>query len=563
MKKRRIYEALLAAAMTASLLAGCGGKQAETKTGTETGTEAKVESQTTAETPSASSVLEATVANTEESAAVGEVAVAVGYDISDLSPWSSATSGRLCVLPTIYEYMAYYDASQECGMSGILMKDYEKVDDLTSKVTIYDSIYDSAGNHLTAEDVAFSFLTWKENGKSVKCKLLDSCSVVDDYTVEIKLTSDTVGDVENMLCGLIPIVTKAAYEASGDGMIENVISTAPYIVKEYVSGSHLIVEKNENYWQKDESLILPVSRANAEKITFKIITEKSQIAINLETNSVDITSALNYGEAARFEEGGESAGAYTPYQVRDTNFYWITFNCSEGGMFEDNLALRQAVAYGIDAQGLVTGILNGKGEVMKAYGNQVCVDYNKAWDTEAYYEYDMEKAKQLLLESGFDTGRSIRIMTPSAAVNSSASQIIQSYLMQLGLKCELLTYDSALFQTYKTDPSQWDIMLDSKQSVDYVTSLASTLVKDGESRPFNFVKDDKMQELALSVATVGGHTEEGINEYMEYIKDQCYVYSLFLPYNYYVAENTVTNVFTNFKGWLVPGACTFSEEFTR
>lgn len=563
MKKRKIYEALIAAALAASLLAGCGGKKVEAPAGTEKSANAKTESQGAAEAPTASSVLEATTAATEESATVSEVSVAVGSDISDLAPWSSATVGRLSVLPTIYEYMAYYDASKECGMAGILMKDYEKTDDFTSRVTIYDTIYDSAGNHLTAEDVAFSFNTWKENGKSVKCKLLDSCKVIDDYTVEIKLTSDTVGDVENMLCGLIPIVTKTAYEASGDGMIEHVVSTAPYMVKEYVSGSHLTVEKNPNYWQKDESLILPTSQANAEKITFKIITEKSQIAINLETNSIDITSALNYGEAARFEEGGEASKGYTPYQVRDTNFYWITFNCSEGGMFENNLPLRQAVAYGIDAKGLITGILNGKGEMAKAYGNQVCVDYNRAWDEEPYYEYDVQKAKQLLAESGFDTGRTIRIMSPSAAINGSATQIIQSYLLQLGLKCEILTYDSALFQTYKTDPSQWDIMLDSKQSVDYVTSLASTLMKDGESRPINFVDDDKLQELVTLVGTVGGHTEEGVNEYMEYVKDQCYVYSLFIPYNYYVAEDTVTNVFTNFKGWLVPGACTYSEEFSR
>lgn len=490
-----------------------------------------------------------------------EVSVALGFDISDLAPWSSATNGRNYLLPSIYEYMAYYDSDAESGMVGILMESFEKVDDTTSRVKIFDYIYDSAGNHLTAADVAFSFMSWKENGKSVKCKLLESCVAIDEYTVEIKLVSDTVGDLENMLCGLVPIVTEVAFEASGDGMIENVISTAPYVVEEYVSGSHLTVVKRDDYWQTNDELRLPVSQANARKITWRVVTERSQMAINLETNTVDMTTSLSYGEASRYDEGGTSADDYTVFKIKDANFWWITFNCSEGGMFENNRALRQAISYAIDTEGLVEGVLYGQGEVMKAYGNEVCGDYNDEWNDEPYYEYDTAAAEALISEAGFDKSQTIRIMLPNADTNKAAAQIIQAYLMQIGLNCELLIYDSALFQSYKTDASQWDIMLDSKQSIDYVTSLASTF--DANTPAMNFVQDDKLQEMVTSVITVSGHTAEAIDEYMDYLRDECYVYALFVPYTFFVAENTVEDLFINFKGLTVPGASTFSADFVR
>ncbi|MGN0972774.1 MAG: ABC transporter substrate-binding protein [Aristaeellaceae bacterium] len=500
-------------------------------------------------------------ASAEEKYVAEEVSIALGYDVSDLAPWSSATSGRLNLMPTLYEYMAYYDSSEECGMGGILMQSFEKVDDRTSRITIYDYIYDSAGNHMTASDIAFCFNTWKENGKSVKCKLLESAVAISDYTVEITLTTDAVGELENMMCGLIPIVTQAAYEASGDGMIENVVSTSPYKLVEYVSGSRIVAEKRDDYWQTDASKIMPVSQANVKKITWNIIGEPSQMAINLETNAVDITTALAYSEAQRFMEGGASAAGHKVFSAVSGNFWWLTFNCSEGGMFENNQALRQAICYGIDTQGVIDGVLFGEGNTMSAYGNRICVDYNTAWDSEPYYEFDLAKAQELLAQSGFDTSRTIRIMCPSTDTDKKTVQVLQAYLMQLGLKAELCIYDSALFQSYKTDASQWDIMVDSKQSVDYVTALASTL--NAETPAMNFVQDDKLQEMVTSIVVVNGHTTEAINEYMEYVKDQAYVYALFVPYNFVAAEDAIEEAFLNFKGWLVPGACTYSENFVR
>ena len=540
---------LVLATLLATTMIGCGNANVESTTDQ---TDVK---ETQVELGSAGVVSE----NTETSAQVEEVSVAISYDVSNLAPFTSATSGRLSLIQTLYEYLAYYDADSDTGLSGILMKECEKIDNYTTRVTIYDYIYDSAGNHLTASDVAFSFNTWAEAGNSVKCKLLDSCTVVDEFTVDIKLNTDSVGDVENMMCGLVPIVTQAAYEASDDGMIEKVVSTSPYIVTDYVEGSTLTVEKNPNYWQTNEDLVSPFSHSNADKIVYHIVTEASQVSTNLETDVVDIAANMTSSEVGRFQ----NTDGYNVYAIAGTNFNWITFNCSEGGMFYNNPDFRKAICYAIDANGIIEGVFNGGAKLSKAYANPECIDYNSEWDSEEYYEYNIEKAKELLASSGADTSQTIRIMYPQTTNNKSMAQIIQSYLLELGLNCELLGYESALYQTYKYEAGEWDIILDQKQSVDYVTSLASTLQVSGDTPAICLVDDEKMQDLAVLVQSNEGHTAENVNEYMEYVKEQCYVYAICQENFYHVTESSVNGIVTNFKGWLLPGCSTFGDDFER
>ncbi len=493
-----------------------------------------------------------------ESVQVPEVVVGIAYDVATLAPWDSASAGRLNLMQTIYEYMAYYDSTQDCGMNGILMESYEKIDIYTSRVKIFDNIYDSAGNHMTADDVVFSFTTWRDNGKSVKCKLLDSVSKVDEYTVDIKLNADTVGDVENMLCGLVPIVTQAAYESSDDGMYAHVVSTSPYIVTEFVAGDHITVTKNDNYWQTNEAERAPVSTANADKIVFKIITETAQTAINLETDVIDVMCVMPSSEVSRFEDND----AYTIESFGGSNFGWISYNLDpEQGMFYNNLELRQAIAYAIDTSVIATGALSGRGQIPHAFANPECVDYNTAWDEQDYYDYDITKAKELLAESGFDTSKPIRLMYTAGSTAKASATIVQGLLLQLGLKVELLGYETALFQTYKTEPAEWDIVLDEIQSVDFVTSAASKF--DNRNPAINFIQDDYLQDLILTIMSNDGHTAENIEAYMGYLKDNCLIYSIYRADTCYVAEKGISSIAYNFKGWPVPGAFVYGEDFTR
>ncbi len=559
--KKKLTAVTLAMAVSVMLLAGCGGAgrtdaggtEAERTTAAGTGTPAAETSQPGVQDAKG----EAEIDEGRTVGTIDEITINVSSDIADLAPFSVTTNGRQSVLPTLYEYLAYYDPNTESGIRGILMKDFEALDGFTFRIEIYDSIYDSAGNHITAEDVAWCFNTYHELGISGLAWLVDYCKPIDDYTVELKLMSDAAGQFENVICGQVPIVSKTAYENSPDGMTEKVVSTSPYIVDRYVSGSQLVVKKNPDYWQKDDSLILDVSRANAETITFNIITESSQTAINLETGAIDIAQKISSTEASRFIDGEDADQGYHVFGTGDSNIYLLFFNMSEDSVFHDNQALRQAICYAIDTDGIVQGAAKGSAKALKAVGNPICVDYNPEWEQQDYYDYDVDKAQERMKESGYDVSKPLRIMCASTEMSQSISQIIQAYLMQIGIQTEIEVYDSALFSTYIADPTAWDMFVDTRMNNDYVTTLSSILARKGDTPAVNFCEDATLEQLAAEASGATGHSAETVEAYMQYTKEQAYVYGLMSITNYYVTNDKVADIFVNFKGLVVPGACRY------
>lgn len=561
---KKVVAVFLTMCMTASLLAGCGkgGLDAGNASGSESGLKAADES---GESPEADedqfTVGQGTLdaVDVTDSVVADEYAVGLYMDPAGFQPFGATTDARQKTLPVVYEYLAVADKSKPEGFRGVIMKEYKQLDDTTYRITIYDNIYDTNGNHITAEDVAWSYEACKEAGQNTKIAKMDSIVVVDEYTVDLKLTSDIVGALLNLVCGTVPIVSQASYEASPDGMIFTPIGTKGYVLADYTSGASYTFTYEGNYWQ-EEGLTDATSAANAKSITFKIIPEAAQLSIALETGEIDASADLTTDEAARFM--GDEASEYVTYDYLDSNIQCLFFNGTPGGLM-DNKELRQAVCYAIDAQGLVDGAYDGKGAVLNAFASALCVDYVADWDEEDYYEYDPEKAKELFAASGVDlSGNKIRIMVENGTVNNKIAQIIQNYLLAVGINCELLIYESSLFATYKNDPEQWDIMLTTRISNDVVVSLASFILDNRNSEnhcSINFVQDDNLQALVETVLSTAGHTEENLKEYMEYVKETAYVYGMTCSQKYIVTRDSVTGVCMDGRATIYYNANTFSD----
>lgn len=544
---RKFIPVLLAGMMCTFLLAGCGNASTEGNGGTEG-------EQSLEEQPEVQSLEEQQ--EVDESRTLGQmdmIRVSVSSDIASLSPFAITSSGRNMVLPTLYEYLACYDEESETGISGIIMKDYKAVNERTYDITIYDYVYDSAGNHITASDVAWCFNTYHDIGNSGLAYLMESCEAIGEYTVELTIGTTQAGMLENLLCGQVPIMAQAAYESSPDEMGEDPVTTSPYVVTEYVSGSHVTVKKRDDYWQTDVSLIHDVSKANADEIRFDIITEPSQVSLNLETDGIDIAQNLAAIEANRFNDSEE----YNSYMDDDVNLFMLFFNMSDDSVFKDNLELRQAIAYAIDTAGLVQGAANGYADVAKAVANRMCVDYNEKWDEQAYYEYDIEKSKELLADSGFDTSHTLELYTYTSSITESMAQIVKTYLSEIGITVNLNILDSAMFQTVRNTTDGFDLLIDSRISNDYVTTMASVLATFDNNTSANFVEDEKYSELARVASSSTGHNEESVDAYMQYTKENVYVYALLTQKNFYVTNSKVASIFVNQKGFVIPGACAY------
>ncbi len=545
MKKRnRILSTLLAAVIVISALTGCGGKSGE-------------------ENAPADSADGSAEVGTDESSgqenAGGYVSVRqhLSEDVGSMSPWAADGGGRMAVLPEVYETLFYQRVIGGEALP-LLGSSYEKTSDTTVKVTVFDNIYDTAGNHITADDVVFSYnQDIAEGNQPSYVGNIVSVEKVDDYTVQFELASNGVGVLEDSLCS-IRIVSQAAYEA--DKMESNPVGTGPYIMENWVTGSTITLVKNENYWHDEDRA--EVAAANADKIIYKVISEPSQILIALETGEVDIVSnAISTTDIHRFLEGGELADKFNVYTEPADLSQVIFFNCSEDNIFSD-VRLRQAVCYAIDNQGILDGAYDGLGAVCHCFGGEKSSDYVEAWKSEPYYEYNPEKAKELLAEAGYADGFQIHLLLDAMPSHVLMAQIIQMNLADVGIEVIIDSYDSALFNTYRFDPTQFDIHINNKAGAYVAQQWQYSLDPDFfGGATTNFLVDEKLFDLYKTAINLDTHTPENMDACWQYIKEIVPVYGICFGYNYYVGTQGVEEFYIEPHNSVITGACTFSSDF--
>ena len=475
------------------------------------------------------------------------VVVGLAGDPGNIGPFQGMGLGRIGILFTTYEMLMVKDGD---NFVGCLMKELTPVDDLTYDVEIYDYIVDQAGNKLTASDIKFCFETAKADGNLPKLSSVDSVEVLSDYVARFHFTALAAGDLESLLMEC-PIVTQAAYEASADKMATDPITTSPYQVVDYKTGSAITYKRNENYWQKDE-LVVGTSKHNVDEITFKIIPDPVQLVNALKTKEIDISAAIDGSYISDFM----GVEGFDVTQIPDNTTKYLIYNYDS----IPSAAERQAISYAVDVEDIIAFAFDGIGYHAKTIGNNKYPDFVEKWNDEEYYEYDYDKAQALIDEAGV-AGKTYRLLYNVADDNTKIVTTIQAALGDFGINVELIGYDNALFGTYKYDEKnsgEWDIMLDEGGSSNLLTNVWK-LTLDARDQVYGktvgHVADETLQSLIE--AAVNDNSPENMDAFHQYLKEQCYEYGLVSKVNNLAHTTVVSKAATCFRGQILPGACEY------
>jgi ABC-type transport system substrate-binding protein len=399
-------------------------------------------------------------------------------------------------------------------------------------------------------------------GNLPKLNIIDSISVVDQYTAAFKFKAPLeIGDLEGILSEN-PVITEASYKATPDNMATHPVGTTAYKVTEVQSGSRIVLQKTGSYWQTDASKMPWAAKSNVDTIEFHIIREAAQLVIAMETGAIDITANIgNARQVSRFQTGGELANNYTVYNYMNNPFYSILFNCDRGKPFAGNVALRQAVAYAIDRKGIVDGVFGGNAVALKMFGSGKYGDYNKAWDNQPYYEYDLAKAKSLMAQAGYPNGGlTLKLLTQNGEDWVNMAAIIQGYLSLIGITVEITPYEAAMFNNLLSDSSAYDMIINTYASTDYVVNvwkLPLSAANYNGVRTVNFVTDNRLQELLAQCVSVKGNSTNTVNAFNAYLNDNMYAYGLAVNLGFVVSNKRITDILLDSRNNIIPGACSY------
>ncbi len=567
MKSRKLLSVLLALMLVLSLAACASGDTGKTgEGGGAASTGGAASSGGTGNTTSPATTLDQPKQEVVESASKDvNVVVGLQVDPASFAPFAQSNTGRATMMFELFEQLFSYS---EFGGEFLpwVAEGYEW-EDMTLHITIRDNVYDQAGNHFTANDIAFMYKLYGDLGNKAALKYIDDIKVVDDTHVDFLMNTQNV-TVMYSTFNSVPCFTKAAYEASPDGFATTPVYTSQYKLADYVGGSYYVLEKDENWWGNalPESERHPYTAGNASTVRYNIITDNSQMAIALETGVIDLANSVSASEIGNF-----LGGDYTTATLVTNPSYYLSFNASENSPCSD-ARIRQALAWSIDNQEVVDITLEGAGEVAYTVGGNMyanVTDELKAAGAADLYGTDIEKAKALLAEAGYPDGIELHIMVNSDATMGKAVQTIQLQAARAGITLKIDQWDSALFDTYRSDPTAgWDVMMTVRgNSSGYVQAVWNGLFTLGSTPSGNavFLKDDYAAKAAADcevLLTLEGNTPENVMAfYRQYFLEDCYFYGLYCTQNYYAAQPGINNIRISNVSNVLPSACSFTEDY--
>lgn len=508
-----------------------------------------------------------------------EVNIGISVDPASFGPAAASNTGRVAMMPLLYEKLfCQYSRSSDYAAQIGKTKEYEN-DGKDIRVTIWDNVYDSAGNHITASDVVFSYEKMRELGFSEQYNYLESIEIVNDYELIFHHT-EANPDLESYTFEKGFVFSQAAFEASQDGFALTPVTTGRYVLTDYVAGSYYTFEVNENYWAlaNGEENIHPLSYGNADKITYKIIADNSQMANALKTGSIDMINNLGSEQVEEFYDPmtNTAVEGYTASATLSTVTYMLQFNAEAEYSACADVNVRKAIAYCIDSQAVVDIVLEGRGtpniagSVVEDVTPLLDWDELRAWQQEednVYHEgSNYELAKQCLEAAGYPDGIKLVCMSNTDSEYVKIAEVVQSLCAPAGIEIEIISYDSALFDTYRCTPDTgWDMLSTcwgAAQKIYFHPTLIFGANSYGELGNRNFIleeEDPTLFELLGKLCSFGS-TSADANAFVKYaFLEQVYDYALYDKNNYIVAQDGVESIYVIDN--IIPQLCTFAADY--
>ena len=497
--------------------------------------------------------------------------IAIAYQsVTSLAPWGTNNNvpGNYEVYEMLYECDAegMYPILADSSYEGNYMPgaDHEPGTGVYT-IKIRDSIYDHNGNHVTASDVAYSYMYQYQNETTSGWQDLISVEAADDTTVVFTFAKEQngVGQMLNILARCF-IVDEESHKASASGLATEMCGTGPYKMADYVSGSQLTLVKNEEYWQVKSGLTpRQEQQANVGTIVYKFIDEAAQRVVALKTGEVDYVNDMAAASTVDFADGGEYADQFNVYSYTAKFVYYLVPNCSDKSVCGD-LNMRLSIMNAIDQDGLITA-LGGTNQRINGYVSYYSGFYDAGWvdytSTPTYNNrtgVDMDVVNGYLEAAGYN-GETINLLTTAG---NTAAEIVAAQLNAAGINCELKALDMSSYRATMADAAAWDLdmgMMAGSEMATVWLHQYSYANMDG-TQTTNFIVDQEWEDLLNLIQTEEGHTAENMQAWWDHCVANAYGMGLYNGTMFDIVPADMTYVCQGDKQVPLPGACTYAAQ---
>lgn len=391
---------------------------------------------------------------------------AISEKYTSLDPINITDVATFHVGSQIFEALLRFD-EKDLSIKPLLAESWEVGEDnLTHTINLKKGIHfhDNAcfengkGRELKAADVLYSFkrIFSEDNNYAynyLKDKIVGSeefkanggeisgITIVDDYTIIFKLNEPSSNFVSLLATISTAIVAKEAIEKNA------IVGTGPFTYNPNTDNDKTVtLSKNNNYHVKGKPYIDCVAfnyvKSGQEQLDW-FMEGKLDVITGLPSKSI---KEIVEDKIADFQKHPVKY-VLERYPQAATNY--LSLNTAIAPF--DNLKVRKAIAMAIDKNKIVTNVLKGEAAGPGDHGIVTSAINNYDYSSIVGQEFDVNKAKQLLKEAGYENGKNIpNLILASGKGNTSlrvAFEIQKQLLLHLNINVEI----SSLTITEKND----------------------------------------------------------------------------------------------------------------
>jgi peptide/nickel transport system substrate-binding protein len=431
----------------------------------------------------------------------------VRYDIGEprtLDPAEAYDSASTDMVNNLYDRLVTYRGNDTTHIYPSLATNWSVAEDqLTWTFNLRHDVVFSNGNTMNASDVKYSFnrvliVNSPDSGVAwilSQCMDTNSTTVIDPYTVQIKLTKTYGGFLALLAFTVASVVDQETVDAHGgivadtdnEWMKENAVGTGPYMLNHWTHNSEVVLDKNPSYWGGWEG-------SHVDTVVVKSADEASTRVLALDNGDADFAYIP-------FENIVDIQGKPGVAIVQDPSYNVVLglFNTKSDNKFMADPAVRRALSYAFNYQSAIDDAFNGH-----LYRLPGCIPKGMPYyDTQnggvPVYDYNLAMADQILNESGYlrDTpykgvdyrfnNTAVRIWYNSGnAERQKMSLSYQQALTELGINSIVSTENWPQYLGRMYNTIEWDFMFlgwmpDYNDPDDYIAPFVGSAANGGDT----------------------------------------------------------------------------------
>lgn len=300
-------------------------------------------------------------------------------ELDTFNPLKTKNADVVALLNLIYEPLIAYKSDDE--LEYVLAESCTRLDEYNWIIKLRNNVKWHSGVTFTANDVVFTFNMLRNNDLtySSNVKNINSIEVIGDDAIKINLSLADDFFASKLSFPIVPEYYFKGENFNNENRISKMVGTGPY---KYINTSDDIIELsfNKNWWKEDD--------AKLQKIyVYKYATYGEAIKAFKSANiDLIVTNMSSWKE--KFGTIGVNS-----YSFENSEYELIVPNCNNV-LLADN-SVRRAILQAINRENIINSIYNDNASV-----SDIPIHTNSK-NSVTNAEYDIEKAKQILINAGW------------------------------------------------------------------------------------------------------------------------------------------------------------------